>query len=160
MISSSAKRDRLCRRPISTPAARSSQRHPRTGDSASSLGHGPRVPSRADWIGTPLAVTSRRAAQESLARRTNPNHPLRRNSHEENAFPEFCRHTHIPRQESNTELRKGVRMRTIPIGAQGSFTLMVPERHASHFKDAILPDLLATPALMMVIENAALPALG
>jgi fluoroacetyl-CoA thioesterase len=50
-------------------------------------------------------------------------------------------------------------MRTIPIGAQGSFTLMVPERHASHFKDAILPDVLATPVLMMVIENAALAAL-
>lgn len=50
-------------------------------------------------------------------------------------------------------------MRTIPIGAQGSFILMVPQRHASHVKDALLPDVLTAPVLMMVIENAALAAL-
>jgi fluoroacetyl-CoA thioesterase len=50
-------------------------------------------------------------------------------------------------------------MRMIPIGAEGSFTLEVPERLASQFKDAMLPDVLATPVLVMVIENAALAAL-
>ena len=50
-------------------------------------------------------------------------------------------------------------MRTIPIGTEGSFTLVVPERLAIQFKDALLPDVLATPVLVMVIENAALAAL-
>lgn len=50
-------------------------------------------------------------------------------------------------------------MRRIPIGTQGSFTLVVPERLATQFKDATLPDVLATPVLVMVIENAALAAL-
>jgi fluoroacetyl-CoA thioesterase len=50
-------------------------------------------------------------------------------------------------------------MRTIPIGAQGSFTLVVPESLASQFKNAMLPDVLATPVLVLVIGNAALAAL-
>jgi fluoroacetyl-CoA thioesterase len=64
-----------------------------------------------------------------------------------------------PPQESKTEQRKGVRVRTVPIGAQGSFTLVVPQRLASEFEDAVLPDARATPVLVMVIENAALAAL-
>jgi fluoroacetyl-CoA thioesterase len=50
-------------------------------------------------------------------------------------------------------------MRTIPIGAQGSFTFVVPEHFANQFKNAVLPDVLATPVLVMVIESAALAAL-
>jgi fluoroacetyl-CoA thioesterase len=51
-------------------------------------------------------------------------------------------------------------MRTIPIGATGTFTLAVPpEQLASRSKDAALPDDLATPVLVMVIANAALAAL-
>jgi fluoroacetyl-CoA thioesterase len=62
-------------------------------------------------------------------------------------------------RESKTEPRTGDRVRRIPIGAQGSFTLLVPQRLASRFKDTMLPDVLATPVLVMVIENAALAAL-
>jgi fluoroacetyl-CoA thioesterase len=51
-------------------------------------------------------------------------------------------------------------MKPIPIGAAGSFTLVVgPEHLASRFKDASLPPVLATPVLIMVMENAALNAL-
>jgi fluoroacetyl-CoA thioesterase len=51
-------------------------------------------------------------------------------------------------------------MRTVPIGAAGSFTLVVrPEHLADHFKDAMLPPVLATPVMIMVMENAALNAL-
>lgn len=51
-------------------------------------------------------------------------------------------------------------MKTIPIGATGAFALVVrPEHLASRFKDAMLPDVLATPVLVMVVENAALAAL-
>ena len=51
-------------------------------------------------------------------------------------------------------------MRRIPIGATGAFTLEAPPGHlASRFEDAMLPDDLATPVLVMVIENAALAAL-
>ena len=51
-------------------------------------------------------------------------------------------------------------MKPIPVGAAGSFTLVVgPEHLASRFKDASLPPVLATPVLIMVMENAALNAL-
>lgn len=51
-------------------------------------------------------------------------------------------------------------MRPIPIGARGSFTLVVePEHLANSFKDAILPPVLATPVMIMIMENAALNAL-
>ena len=50
-------------------------------------------------------------------------------------------------------------MRTIPLGAKGSFTLVVrPEHLASQFKDAILPPVLATPVMILTMENAALNA--
>ena len=51
-------------------------------------------------------------------------------------------------------------MRTIPEGALGSYTLVVaPEHLANRFKDAMLPAVLATPVMIMAMENAALEAL-
>lgn len=51
-------------------------------------------------------------------------------------------------------------MRTIPIGAQGSFAIVVaPEHLANRFKDASLPAVLATPVMIMAMENAALNAI-
>src|SRR5882724_12862352 len=51
-------------------------------------------------------------------------------------------------------------MRQIPLGAKGSFSLLVqPEHLANRFKDAILPPVFATPMMIMVMENAALNAI-
>jgi fluoroacetyl-CoA thioesterase len=51
-------------------------------------------------------------------------------------------------------------MRQIPLGATGSFTLIVqPEHLASRFKDTTLPPVFATPVMIMVMENAALNAI-
>ena len=51
-------------------------------------------------------------------------------------------------------------MRAIPVGAQGSFTMVVaPEHLANRFKDATLPAVLATPVMIMAMENAALEAI-
>jgi predicted thioesterase len=51
-------------------------------------------------------------------------------------------------------------MRPIPPGAKGTFTLLVqPEHLANRFKDAMLPPVLATPVMIMVMENAALNAI-
>ncbi len=51
-------------------------------------------------------------------------------------------------------------MKSIPVGATGSFSLVVnPEHLASRFKDATLPAVLATPVMIMVMENAALNAI-
>jgi len=51
-------------------------------------------------------------------------------------------------------------MRTIPVGAKGSFTLRVaPEHLADRFKDSILPQVLATPVMILIMENAALNAI-
>lgn len=51
-------------------------------------------------------------------------------------------------------------MRPIPLGAKGAFTLLVqPEHLASRFKDATLPPVLATPVMIMIMENAALNAI-
>src|SRR5438034_10614159 len=51
-------------------------------------------------------------------------------------------------------------MRTIPKGAQGSFAIIVsPEHLANRFKDATLPPVLATPVMIMAMENAALNAI-
>ncbi len=51
-------------------------------------------------------------------------------------------------------------MRQIPLGARGSFNLLVrPEHLANQFKDAILPPVFATPVMIMVMENAALNAI-
>ena len=51
-------------------------------------------------------------------------------------------------------------MQTIPSGAKGSFSLVItPEHLANRFKDAMLPPVLATPVMIMVMENAALNAM-
>jgi fluoroacetyl-CoA thioesterase len=51
-------------------------------------------------------------------------------------------------------------MRPIPPGTRGSFTLVVGQEHlASRFKDATLPPVLATPVMIMIMENAALNAI-
>jgi predicted thioesterase len=51
-------------------------------------------------------------------------------------------------------------MRTVPIGAQGSFAMVVSQEHlANRFKDATLPAVLATPVMIMAMENAALNAI-
>jgi fluoroacetyl-CoA thioesterase len=51
-------------------------------------------------------------------------------------------------------------MRPIPIGTRGSFALVVaPEHLANRFKDATLPPVLATPVMIMAMENAALNAI-
>ena len=51
-------------------------------------------------------------------------------------------------------------MKSIPLGAAGSFSLVVvPEHLANRFKDATLPPVLATPVMIMVMENAALNAI-
>jgi fluoroacetyl-CoA thioesterase len=51
-------------------------------------------------------------------------------------------------------------MQSIPVGATGSFSLVVrPEHLASRFKDVTLPPVLATPVMIMVMENAALNAI-
>ena len=51
-------------------------------------------------------------------------------------------------------------MRPIPLGAQGTFTLRVMPAHlANQFKDAMLPQVFATPMMIMAMENAALNAI-
>ena len=51
-------------------------------------------------------------------------------------------------------------MRSIPVGAKGSFAMVVaPEHLANRFKDAMLPPVLATPVMIMMMENAALNAI-
>ena len=51
-------------------------------------------------------------------------------------------------------------MRAVPIGAQGSYAMVVaPEHLANRFKDATLPPVLATPVMIMAMENAALAAI-
>ena len=51
-------------------------------------------------------------------------------------------------------------MPEIPLGANGAFTLVVaPEYLANRLKDAILPPVLATPLMILAMENAALNAI-
>jgi fluoroacetyl-CoA thioesterase len=51
-------------------------------------------------------------------------------------------------------------MRPIPLGAKGTFTLRVTPAHlANQFKDAMLPQVFATPMMVMAMENAALNAI-
>ena len=51
-------------------------------------------------------------------------------------------------------------MRPIPTGVRGSYSLVVaPDQLANRFKDALLPPVLATPVMIMAMENAALNAL-
>src|ERR1700709_2178618 len=51
-------------------------------------------------------------------------------------------------------------MGQIPLGARGTFTMRVLSEHlANRFKDAILPQVLATPVMVLLMENAALNAI-
>ena len=51
-------------------------------------------------------------------------------------------------------------MKEIPVGARGHSMLVVkPEHLANRFKDAMLPAVLATPVMVMAMENAALNAI-
>jgi fluoroacetyl-CoA thioesterase len=51
-------------------------------------------------------------------------------------------------------------MRQIPLGTTGTFTLRVEPGHlANQFKDAMLPQVLATPVMILMMENAALNAI-
>jgi predicted thioesterase len=51
-------------------------------------------------------------------------------------------------------------MRSIPLGARGFFGIVVtPDHLANSFKDAMLPPILATPVMIMIMENAALNAI-
>jgi fluoroacetyl-CoA thioesterase len=65
------------------------------------------------------------------------------------------------RKRSEISERHGSReMHAIPVGAKGAFTLVVrPEHLANRFKDAILPAVLATPLMILTMENAALNAI-
>jgi fluoroacetyl-CoA thioesterase len=51
-------------------------------------------------------------------------------------------------------------MRQIPLGTKGTFTLSVLSEHlANQFKDGMLPQVLATPVMVLAMENAALNAI-
>src|SRR5215467_11539865 len=51
-------------------------------------------------------------------------------------------------------------MKQIPLGTTGTATLHVqPEHLANRFKDSSLPPVLATPVMILIMENAALNAI-
>jgi fluoroacetyl-CoA thioesterase len=51
-------------------------------------------------------------------------------------------------------------MHQVPLGTKGTFTLRVLFEHlANQYKDAMLPQVLATPVMILAMENAALNAI-
>src|SRR5260370_2863050 len=66
----------------------------------------------------------------------------------------------LHRRSSPSDDGKEPAMRPIPLGAKGTFSLLVAPQHlANQFKDEILPPVLATPVMIMMMENAALNAI-
>src|ERR1700751_2790489 len=60
----------------------------------------------------------------------------------------------------HTHYKECVEMREIPLGTKGDYTMRVePEHLASKFKDDLLPQVLATPMMVLAMENAALNAI-
>ena len=56
--------------------------------------------------------------------------------------------------------RRGSLIASIPLGTKGTFAQVVAPQHlANQFEDATLPPVLATPVMIMAMENAALNAL-
>ena len=52
-------------------------------------------------------------------------------------------------------------MRQISLGTKGTFMLRVqPEHLANRFKDSMLPQVLATPVMILAMESAALRVTG
>jgi len=50
-------------------------------------------------------------------------------------------------------------IRPVPLGTKGTYSITVQPQHlANQFKDAILPPVLATPVMILFMENAALNA--
>jgi len=79
--------------------------------------------------------------------------------HEERLYsPHQVYNSHV--LSSFLPVPEGKSMQSIPVGTTGSFSLLVlPEHLASRFKDVTLPPVLATPVMIMVMENAALNAI-
>src|SRR5271169_668332 len=51
-------------------------------------------------------------------------------------------------------------MKPIPLGARGAYSMRIMPKHlANRFKDATLPEVLATPVMILMMENAALNAI-
>jgi len=86
-----------------------------------------------------------------------------RNHEQENTRAPSAADVYFPAGQSLTAGTPQIeddRMRQIPPGTKGTFTLRVlPEHLANRFKDAMLPQVLATPVMVLIMENAALSAI-
>src|SRR4029077_605953 len=72
------------------------------------------------------------------------------------AYEEIAR----DQRRSNNAAGRGQLRAPDSVGTKGTFTLHVqPEHLANRFKDAILPQVLATPVMILIMENAALNAM-
>jgi len=72
----------------------------------------------------------------------------------------YLGHCLSPDRHNTSQTIEEFYMRQIPLGAKGTFTLRVrPEHLANRFKDAMLPQVLATPVMVLIMENAALNAI-
>ncbi len=74
----------------------------------------------------------------------------------------WCAYEEIARDQrrSNNAAGRGQLHAPDSVGTKGTFTLNVqPEHPANRFKEAILPQVLATPVMILIMENAALNAM-